>query len=148
MPVIADADTGYGNSISVIRTVQAYERAGVAAIHIEDQVAPKKCGHMALARLRELGFRLVIFPISTVLAAARRFGRGVDLPTDQWHEFIKNDPPLASGATAATSRLVIFGGGYPPIKVGGQLAGAIGVSGGHDSQDMEVAQAGLAAIEA
>jgi carboxyvinyl-carboxyphosphonate phosphorylmutase len=46
VPVIADADTGYGNPINVIRTVQAYERAGVAAIHIEDQVAPKKCGHM------------------------------------------------------------------------------------------------------
>jgi 2-methylisocitrate lyase-like PEP mutase family enzyme len=47
VPVIADADTGYGNPINVIRTVQAYERAGVAAIHIEDQLAPKKCGHMA-----------------------------------------------------------------------------------------------------
>ncbi len=47
LPVIADADTGYGNPISVIRTVQQYELAGVAAIHIEDQVAPKKCGHMA-----------------------------------------------------------------------------------------------------
>jgi carboxyvinyl-carboxyphosphonate phosphorylmutase len=46
VPVIADADTGYGNPINVIRTVQAYERAGVAAIHIEDQVAPKRCGHM------------------------------------------------------------------------------------------------------
>lgn len=46
VPVIADADTGYGNPINVIRTVRAYERAGVAAIHIEDQVAPKKCGHM------------------------------------------------------------------------------------------------------
>ncbi|MDQ3947388.1 MAG: oxaloacetate decarboxylase [Actinomycetota bacterium] len=46
LPVIADADTGYGNPINVIRTVQEYERAGVAAIHIEDQVAPKKCGHM------------------------------------------------------------------------------------------------------
>lgn len=46
LPVIADADTGYGNPLNVIRTVQEYERAGVAAIHIEDQVAPKKCGHM------------------------------------------------------------------------------------------------------
>ncbi len=45
VPVIADADTGYGNPINVIRTVQMYERAGVAAIHLEDQVAPKKCGH-------------------------------------------------------------------------------------------------------
>jgi len=46
IPVIADADTGYGNPISVIRTVQEYERAGVAGIHIEDQVAPKRCGHL------------------------------------------------------------------------------------------------------
>ena len=46
LPVIADADTGYGNALNVIRSVQEYERAGVAAIHIEDQVAPKKCGHM------------------------------------------------------------------------------------------------------
>src|SRR4051812_49710667 len=46
VPVIADADTGYGNAINVIRTVQAYESAGVAALHIEDQLAPKKCGHM------------------------------------------------------------------------------------------------------
>src|SRR5919109_2223670 len=45
IPVIADADTGYGNAINVIRPVQSYERAGVAAIHIEDQVTPKKCGH-------------------------------------------------------------------------------------------------------
>lgn len=46
IPVIADADTGYGNALNVIRTIQAYEAAGVAAVHIEDQVAPKKCGHM------------------------------------------------------------------------------------------------------
>lgn len=46
LPVIADADTGYGNAINVVRTVQEYEQVGVAAIHIEDQVAPKRCGHM------------------------------------------------------------------------------------------------------
>ena len=46
IPVIADADTGYGNALNVIRTVGTYEAAGVAGIHIEDQVAPKKCGHM------------------------------------------------------------------------------------------------------
>ena len=46
VPVIADADNGYGNPINVIRTVQEYEAAGVSAIHIEDQVMPKKCGHM------------------------------------------------------------------------------------------------------
>jgi 2,3-dimethylmalate lyase len=46
IPLIADADTGYGNPVNVIRTVGAYEAAGVAGIHLEDQVAPKKCGHM------------------------------------------------------------------------------------------------------
>lgn len=46
VPLIADADTGYGNPLNVRRTIQEYERAGVAAIHIEDQIWPKKCGHM------------------------------------------------------------------------------------------------------
>ena len=46
LPVIADADTGYGNELNVIRTVREYERAGVAGIHIEDQGFPKKCGHL------------------------------------------------------------------------------------------------------
>ncbi|GAC1365692.1 MAG: isocitrate lyase/PEP mutase family protein [Ktedonobacteraceae bacterium] len=46
IPLIADADTGYGNPINVRRTIQEYERAGVAALHIEDQIWPKKCGHM------------------------------------------------------------------------------------------------------
>jgi 2-methylisocitrate lyase-like PEP mutase family enzyme len=47
VPVIADADTGYGNALNVLRTVQLYEQAGVAGIQLEDQVAPKKCGHMS-----------------------------------------------------------------------------------------------------
>lgn len=47
LPVIADGDTGYGNAMNVARTVRGYERAGVAAIQLEDQVMPKKCGHMA-----------------------------------------------------------------------------------------------------
>jgi 2-methylisocitrate lyase-like PEP mutase family enzyme len=47
VPVIADADNGYGNAINVIRTVREYIQTGVAAIHIEDQVVPKRCGHVA-----------------------------------------------------------------------------------------------------
>jgi 2-methylisocitrate lyase-like PEP mutase family enzyme len=47
IPLIADADTGYGNALGVRRTVQAYEAAGVAALHIEDQVTPKRCGHLS-----------------------------------------------------------------------------------------------------
>ncbi|MDH3444456.1 MAG: isocitrate lyase/phosphoenolpyruvate mutase family protein [Deltaproteobacteria bacterium] len=46
IPVIADADTGYGNAVNLVRTVREYERAGVAAIHIEDQITPKRCGHL------------------------------------------------------------------------------------------------------
>jgi len=47
VPLIADADTGYGNELNVTRTVQEYEARGVAAIHLEDQVMPKRCGHTA-----------------------------------------------------------------------------------------------------
>ena len=46
LPVIADADTGFGNAVNVMRTVREYEKAGVAVIQLEDQVMPKKCGHM------------------------------------------------------------------------------------------------------
>lgn len=46
LPLIADADNGYGGVLNVRRTIQAYERAGVAAAHIEDQVMPKRCGHL------------------------------------------------------------------------------------------------------
>lgn len=47
IPVLADADTGYGNAINVMRTVREFEAAGVAGINIEDQVSPKRCGHVA-----------------------------------------------------------------------------------------------------
>ena len=47
LPLIADADTGYGGPLNVMRTIRAYERAGVAGIHIEDQQLPKRCGHLA-----------------------------------------------------------------------------------------------------
>jgi 2-methylisocitrate lyase-like PEP mutase family enzyme len=46
IPLIADADTGYGNALHTYRTVREYERAGVAALHLEDQVFPKRCGHL------------------------------------------------------------------------------------------------------
>ncbi|MBV9950438.1 MAG: isocitrate lyase/PEP mutase family protein [Acidimicrobiia bacterium] len=46
VPVLADADTGYGNELNVTRTVREYEARGVAGIHLEDQVSPKRCGHL------------------------------------------------------------------------------------------------------
>jgi 2-methylisocitrate lyase-like PEP mutase family enzyme len=47
IPIVVDGDTGFGNAINVIRTVKEFERAGVAAIQMEDQVSPKKCGHFS-----------------------------------------------------------------------------------------------------
>jgi 2-methylisocitrate lyase-like PEP mutase family enzyme len=55
LPVVADADTGYGNAINVRRTIRDYERAGVAGIHLEDQVWPKRCGHLAGKRVIPTG---------------------------------------------------------------------------------------------
>lgn len=53
IPIIADADTGYGGPANIHRTVREYIQAGVAAIHLEDQVAPKRCGQMAGIRLMD-----------------------------------------------------------------------------------------------
>ncbi len=51
VPVIADSDNGYGNAVNVVRTVKEYIQTGVAAVHIEDQVIPKRCGHVAGRRV-------------------------------------------------------------------------------------------------
>jgi uncharacterized protein GlcG (DUF336 family) len=66
------------------------------------------------------------------------------MATHDWFEFVKNDPPLLHGIIK-TDRLVVFGGGYPITTESG-LIGGIGVSGGHYTDDMQVAQAGLAAL--
>jgi 2-methylisocitrate lyase-like PEP mutase family enzyme len=61
VPLIADADTGYGSPINVVRTVREYENAGVAAIQFEDQVFPKRCGHLSgkdVIEAREFAFVL------------------------------------------------------------------------------------------
>jgi 2-methylisocitrate lyase-like PEP mutase family enzyme len=55
IPVIADADTGYGNAVNLVRSVREFERVGVAAIHIEDQITPKRCGHLDGKEVISLG---------------------------------------------------------------------------------------------
>lgn len=55
VPVIADADTGYGNALNVRRTVREFGRLGVAALHLEDQVTPKRCGHYEDKQLISVG---------------------------------------------------------------------------------------------
>jgi 2-methylisocitrate lyase-like PEP mutase family enzyme len=62
LPVIADADTGYGNELNVVRTVREYEKRGVSGLHIEDQDFPKKCGHLE---------NKVIIPIDDYIAKIR-----------------------------------------------------------------------------
>ena len=62
LPLIADADTGYGNHLNVVRTIQEYEKAGVDGIQIEDQISPKRCGHME-------GQKIV--PVSEMVAKLR-----------------------------------------------------------------------------
>jgi len=66
------------------------------------------------------------------------------MATHEWYDFVKDDDPLLHGIIK-TDRLIVFGGGYP-IKTDAGIIGGIGVSGGHYSNDMEVAQAGLAAL--
>ena len=68
-PVIADIDTGYGNAVNLYRTVQEFIRAGVAAVQIEDQVIPKKCGHFA-------GKQLISFDESVLKLKAAVEARG------------------------------------------------------------------------
>jgi uncharacterized protein GlcG (DUF336 family) len=67
------------------------------------------------------------------------------LPTHEWFNFIKDDAPLLHGITK-TPRLIVFGGGYP-LKAGEHVIGGIGVSGGHYTHDMQVAEAAVAAVE-
>jgi uncharacterized protein GlcG (DUF336 family) len=136
----------------------AFEKGSIAAAtaHKMIEAAARKAdelGHpMVIAVVDESGvlkalLRMDGAPLLSVQVAQDKAytAAGFGLPTDQWHEFIKNDPPLAAGATSGIARLVVFGGGYP-IKVGDRIVGGIGVSGGHYSQDMEVARAGLAVV--
>jgi len=127
---------------SAHRIIQAAERKATEigrpmVIVVVDESGVLK----ALSRMDQAPFLSIQVAQDKAYTAA-----GFGMSTDQWHDFIKNDPPLAAGATTGIDRLVVFGGGYP-IKVGNSVVGAIGVSGGHYTQDMEVAKAGLAVLE-
>ncbi len=72
VPLIADADTGYGGALNVYRTVQEYARAGVAALHIEDQAFPKRCGHLdgkEVVPVAEMVAKRSTSPCSTTLSS-------------------------------------------------------------------------------
>ena len=93
LPLIADADTGYGGVVNVRRTVRAYERAGVAALHIEDQGWPKRCGHLA---------GKTVIPVEEMVAKIRA---AVDARQDPDFQIIaRTDAVAVEGYEAAIER--------------------------------------------
>ena len=98
LPLIADADNGYGGVLNVRRTIQGYERAGVAAVHLEDQVIPKRCGHLA-------GKQLV--PVEEMTAKIRA---AADARTDRDFVLIaRTDAIAVEGFEAALERAARYG---------------------------------------
>jgi 2-methylisocitrate lyase-like PEP mutase family enzyme len=97
LPLVVDADTGFGNALNVQRTVRTLERAGAAAIQIEDQVSPKKCGHFAGKEIISTGEM-----VGKIHAA-------VDARTDDDLVIIaRTDAAAVDGITAACERAATF----------------------------------------
>ena len=97
LPVVADADTGYGNPINTRRTIRDYEKAGVAGVHIEDQSWPKRCGHLAGKR---------VIPIAEMVAKIKA---ACDARRD--HDFViitRTDAIAIEGLDAALERGVRY----------------------------------------
>jgi methylisocitrate lyase len=97
LPILADGDTGYGNAINVARTVRSFERAGVAALFIEDQVAPKRCGHMEGKR---------VIPVAEMVAKLK-----AALDTRQDHDLVimaRTDARATEGLEGAIERAQIY----------------------------------------
>ncbi|HEX6142029.1 MAG TPA: isocitrate lyase/PEP mutase family protein [Geminicoccaceae bacterium] len=97
LPLIADADTGYGGSLNIRRTVRAFARAGIAAIHIEDQVQPKRCGAMA---------GVAVVPIGEARARIRA---ALDAREEDILIIARTDAVPAEGLERAIERANAFG---------------------------------------
>jgi 2,3-dimethylmalate lyase len=97
VPILADADTGFGDAINVARTIRAYERAGVAALIIEDQMAPKRCGHMDGKR---------VIPVVDMIAKVKA---AVDARTDPDLMILaRTDARAIEGLEAAIERAQLY----------------------------------------
>ena len=99
LPLIADADTGYGNALHARRTVEHYAHIGIAGLHIEDQINPKRCGHMAgkevidqaeaVQKVRAVVEALLIEPGSLPQPVQIWFSsKGSQMPSD-WQRFMR-----------------------------------------------------------
>ncbi len=141
LPIVADADTGYGNPINVMRTVRMWEAAGVAGLHLEDQVTPKRCGHMngkqvvptaeAVAKVRAavqartnpatvLIARTDVRAVEGVQAAIDRARRFADAGADMlFVEALTGEEEIEEVATALRGHHLLFnwaeGGKTPPL---------------------------------
>ena len=146
IPVIADADTGYGNAVNLVRTVREFERTGVAAIHIEDQITPKRCGHLdgkeviplaemekklqaALATRTDADFCIIartdargVHGFDDAISRGRAFARlGVDaifVEAPQSEEELAQIPRLIPGVPILVN---VFKGGKTPMLPMGRL---------------------------
>jgi len=97
IPALADADTGYGPPLSVMRTVQAFEQAGLAGIHLEDQESPKKCGHLPDKRL------------VSVAEMAQKIGAAVEARRDRDFLIVaRTDARAVEGLDGAVKRARVY----------------------------------------
>ncbi|WP_436777598.1 GlcG/HbpS family heme-binding protein [Yinghuangia sp. YIM S09857] len=137
----------------IVRTVPALSFAAARTIVDAAIAAAEPTGIAFSIAVVDAGGHQVAFArmdgagvITVQVAADKAYtAAGFGMATDAWHEFIKDDAPLAMGAPAQIDRVVTFGGGIP-ISVDGHVIGGIGVCGGHWSDDVAIARAALAAI--
>jgi 2,3-dimethylmalate lyase len=140
-PLIADADTGYGNALHAAATVRAYERAGLAGLHLEDQLAPKRCGHMtgkALEPVEEMVGKIAAAADASkdIVVIARTDARsveGLDAAIDRTGRYLEAGAELVfvegvsrreeleqTHAALASARLVLnrseAGGAWPALS--------------------------------
>ena len=146
IPVIADADTGYGNALNLIRAVQELERVGVAAIHLEDQVTPKRCGHLegkevislaemekkleaALASRTDADFAIIgrtdaraIHGLEEAIRRGKSFARlGVDAVFVEAPESEAEIDKIARSITEVPLMINMFKGGKTPLLPASRL---------------------------
>ena len=96
LPLVADADTGYGNAVHVRSTVERYAAAGIAALHLEDQVSPKRCGHMV---------GKAVVPLDEGAAKVRA---AVDAAAGRLVVIARTDAYSVEGADAALARATAY----------------------------------------
>ncbi len=139
------ADTFPVASISTEAARRMIVAAEAKASEIETPMAIAVCDHGGVLKAFSRMDGAELFAVQICQDKAYT-SVGFSMSTEEWHAFVEGDEQLRPGARPAIDRLVTFGGGFP-ITVDGTVVGGLGVSGGHWSQDVEVAKAGLEALD-